>query len=138
MGKKKRVVLDTNVIISGFLWKGNENKVLEYCLNDKFHLLTSDFILREVRRVLSNKFHLEPRRIQRYTEELTKVSTILQTAGIITILKDDPSDNFIIETAILGNADLIVTGDKHLLKLERYENITILNASSIIDLTSGS
>ena len=79
-----------------------------------------------------------------FTEEQKAhfVSILLSVANIITIPKqlsiiiEDPEDNIILETAIIGKADYLVSGDEHLLKLQEYSGVKILTASIFLDLFS--
>ena len=74
----------------------------------------------------------EPRDdVNAYLEEIVLLSEIVFPKGDLDIIKVDPSDNVVIETALLGNADVIVTGDRHLLSLGYYEGIRIIQAREL-------
>ena len=59
------------------------------------------------------------------------MSDIVHPEGTIDVIDDDPSDNWVLETALLGEADIIVSGDKHLLTLGSYEGVRILRARDL-------
>ncbi len=123
-----RIVLDSNVLISAFFWKGRERDLPRNCREGEMELVISPFILEEVGKVLEKKFDIEKETIQGYIQEIFKFSHIVFVKGIIQEIKEDPSDNYIIETAVNGKASAIITGDKHLLKIRSYNDIIICNA----------
>ena len=126
-----RVVLDTNVLISAFFWKGNERNILKKCRAKEHQLIISPQILREMRRVLSLKFSLPDEKINEYERDIILFSVMVVPKGELKIVKDDPTDDIIIETAQLGKADVIVTGNKHLTKLKEFEGIRIKRAGEL-------
>ncbi|OYT28649.1 putative toxin-antitoxin system toxin component, PIN family [Thermoplasmatales archaeon ex4572_165] len=127
-----RVVLDSNVLISAFFWNGNEREVLLKCKIKNLKSVLSLEILNETKRVLLNKFDLPQEKIDEYIRNVLLFSEIVAIKGDINVIKEDPSDNIILETAIRGNAELIITGDNHLLKIKAYKRITIVPASKIV------
>ena len=120
-----RLVLDTNILISAFFWDGNERKLLRSCRRKKHQLIVSPNILDELSRVLQKKFKLPFDKINEYREEILLMAEIVIPAGEIELIKEDITDNIVLETAILGKADRIITGDKHLLKLKECKGIKI-------------
>lgn len=124
----KKVVLDSNILISAFFWKGRERDLLNKCRKGEIKLVLSPFILEEVRRVLDEKFDVDKDLIQKYIKEIFKISHLIFLKGNIEEIEEDPSDNYILETAINGNAEVIITGDKHLLSIEFFHEIRICQA----------
>lgn len=120
-----RLVLDTNILISAFFWDGNERKLLISCRRKKHQLIVSPNILDELSRVLQKKFKLPFDKINEYREEILLMAEIVIPTGEIELIKEDITDNIVLETAILGKADRIITGDKHLLKLKECKGIKI-------------
>ena len=55
------------------------------------------------------------------------------TKGTIDVIKEDPSDNRVLETAILGKVDYLVTGDKHLLRLHEFEGFKIIKSNELFN-----
>ena len=129
----KRVILDTNVLISAFFWNGNERQVLLKCKMNIFKSILSFEILEETKRVLRKKFDLPQEKIDEFIRDVLLFSEIVVIKGDIDVIKEDPSDNIILETAIRGYADLIITGDNHLLKIKAYKGITIVQASKVVN-----
>jgi putative PIN family toxin of toxin-antitoxin system len=126
-----RVVLDSNILISAFFWDGDQRSILRDCREGKLHLVLSDFIFEEVDRILQDKFGVEEHLTRSYIREIFRFSEIVMTKGVIDIIDEDPSDNRILETAVIGKVDLLITGDKHLLKVGEYRGIQIVRSSEL-------
>ncbi|NIP33283.1 MAG: putative toxin-antitoxin system toxin component, PIN family [Thermoplasmata archaeon] len=123
-----RVVLDTNVLVSAHLWKGNEWVVLGLCRRGDLLSVTSPFILSELERVLNQKFKEADGEVSQYITELVTMSDIVIPAGNLSVIDFDPDDDIVLETALVGHADAIITGDSHLLEVRTFKNVDILNA----------
>ena len=126
-----RVVLDTNVLVSAILKQGgNEWAVLQKVNEGEIISLTSEDILHEFARVMSKpKFENSKEEVDEWLLFLLGVSLLVAPTERLTVIKDDPSDNKILECAVSGNADYIISGDRHLLALREYRGIKILNSS---------
>jgi uncharacterized protein len=122
-----KVVFDTNIFISAFFIPGSkaENAVLRI-IEGKDVLLLSKGILDELLTVLSTKFSRDIEEISRVAVILSEIAEWVVPSGKVEVLNDDP-DNRILECAVSGNADVIVTGDKQLLRLRRYEKTKIIS-----------
>lgn len=127
-----RVVLDTNVLISGLISpKGSPAKIIDLWLKKKFILITSKEILKEAERVLlypriAQKYGLGKKKIEEYVRGFFVFSEVVLPAKKIFALEKDPDDNKFIEAALNSNARFIVSGDKHLLVLKKYKGIEML------------
>jgi putative PIN family toxin of toxin-antitoxin system len=66
-------------------------------------------------------------------EKLTTVAHMVKPATALSVIKEDPDDNRVLECAVAGNADYIVTGDRHLLKLGVYNSISILTVREFLN-----
>ena len=123
-----KVVLDTNVLLSAFtkpsgrldaLWSAAEKR--------RFQLLISPAIVTEVAEKLREKFHWEENRILRHSKLMAKVGRRMIVPHLmLDVISDDPDDNRILECAVEGKADLIVSGDRALLRLQAYDDIPIV------------
>ena len=124
-----RVVLDTNVIVSGLNFPGNERLILELALRGRFELCLSPFILEEVAGVLGRKFDWSEDRSSQAIRALSDAATIGEPPRLPEAIKGGHADNRILECAVAASADYLVTGDRrHLLPLEEHHGATILNA----------
>ena len=122
-----KVVLDTNIFISGIFWKGASNKVIFNWKEGKFTLVTSLEAVSEIIKVLKDfKIRLSDEMIKEWVDLIVRNSIIVEPKERIKIVKDDPKDDLFIETAIAGNADYIISQDNHLLKLKEFRGIKII------------
>ena len=132
-----RVVLDTNVLISAILFGGKPRKILEKAIRGEIRLCLSEPILEELKGVLQrSKFDYSPEMIQIILTELTGVSDFVNPSKTIDVVLEDPEDNRILECAEEAEANYIITGDFHLLKLSRYRNIEVVNAVAFLEKLS--
>src|SRR5215813_9920936 len=119
-GARLRVVLDSNVYISAFIDpKGKVFAVWQEAIRGRYNLLVSPAIIREVGRVLRERFGWEPAAITRQLKLIARVGELLSPRLTVSVITADPPDNRILECAVEGRADLIVTGNRrHLLRLK--------------------
>jgi putative PIN family toxin of toxin-antitoxin system len=129
---KQVVVFDTNVLISGYLWKRKPRQALMLIKSSDFSLLICKESMDELVRVLSKKFRLNAREIYRIVLDIETISRNINVSSSERPINDDPSDNLFINLAIDGNAKLIVSGDSHLLKLKRYSGIEIIAVDEFV------
>ena len=124
-----RVVLDTNVIVSGLNFPGNERLVLEMALRGRFELCLSNFILDEVAGVLERKFGWTEERSVQALSALRNAASVIDPQRRPDVVQAGHPDNRVLECAAAANAQYLVTGDrKHLMPLEKHHNANILNA----------
>ena len=124
-----RVVLDTNIIVSGLNFPGNERIVLEMALRGRFELFLSPFILAEVAGVLGRKFGWTGERSSQALRTLGGAATVIEPRRLPELIEDGHADNRVLECAAAAQADYLITGDRrHLLPLGEYRGSRILNA----------
>ena len=114
---RPRVVLDTNVYVSGIVFGGIPAEILAQATEGIFILCVSDAIAEELAGVLQEKFSRTQKQIQQSCEPLWEVAEHITPATTLTIVTDDPDDNRILECAAAADADIIVSGDEHILRL---------------------
>jgi putative PIN family toxin of toxin-antitoxin system len=132
-----KVVFDTNIFISAVVIPGSKAEEAYFdCLKGQFTLCSSVAILTETAQKLREKFGWQENKIIHLLKAIPKAAIIIKTRPHIHLLDDDP-DNRILECAIAVNADLIVTGDKHLLSLKHFQNIRILKLSDFLEILKG-
>jgi len=132
---KSKIVVDTNIIISAFLFSGLPNKLFKEIIDEKHHLFLSHDILNELLHVLSReKFKLSESQIKQFYEELINITNIVYPQKKLRIVNEDPSDDMLFECAIEANAQFIITGNKHVLKLKKYKNIQVISAKEFMIL----
>ena len=124
-----RVVLDSNVIISGLNFPGNERMALELALRGRFAFFLSLFILEEVAGVLVRKFGWNEERTAQATRTLENAATVIEPPRQTEVIAGGHADNRILECATAAGADYLVTGDRrHLLPLGEHRGTIIVNA----------
>ena len=129
-----KVVFDTNIFISAFVIPGSRaEEAYLNALRGTFTLYSSVAILTETAQKLREKFGWSEDNIARVLKTIAKVVTIIKTRPRLHLLADEP-DNRILECATEAKADYIVTGDKHLLSLKQFQNITIFRLSDFLEI----
>jgi uncharacterized protein len=121
-----RVVLDTNVIISALFWTGPPRDLYNLVQENKIIMLLSEDMEREFIRVLGySKFGLSAQEILPLVTHLRNNAELVRPAAALSVITADPTDNIFLECAADGQADYIISGDKHLLDLGSYRGIPI-------------
>ncbi len=133
MGKTK-ATLDTNILISALGWKGKPNQVFAKVLNGKIKLVISDKQFDELERVLDYpKFRFTEEQKKRFKNLVLSVATLIKPEEKISVIKEDPDDDMVLECGIAADVDYIVTGDINLLKLKEFRGIKIRTAKEFLE-----
>jgi putative PIN family toxin of toxin-antitoxin system len=134
MNRKTSVVLDTNIYISAIIFGGNPRTCLELARNKEIKLYTSKKILVELATKLRLKFHWKKEDIHNVIEGILVFANLVTPRQTISIIKNDPKDNIILECALEAKTDYIISGDKkHLLTLNAFRNIPIITTKTFLD-----
>lgn len=128
-----RAVLDTNVLISGLLWRGAPHRCLLAAEGKLYELLLSEPIFLELHEKLTLKFGHTADEAAGIIAGIRGGATLVSIAGRHAWVPADPHDDKFVETAIEGHADLIVSGDHHLLDLGSVEGIAVISPRQFID-----
>ncbi len=129
-----RAVFDTNLCISAFVIPGgNADEAYRHAMRGTFELFTSVAILTETATILQTKFQWSEEKVRQLLQAITKTATVVRTHTHLHLLADEP-DNRILECAALAKADMIVTGDRHLLALQRHEDTRIVTLADFLRL----
>ena len=129
-----RVVFDTNVLISAFVVPGSQGeRAFLLAQANRFELHTSVAILTETARVLRRKFDQDEDDIKQALRQISRAAVVSKPVAKLRVV-DDGADNRILECALDNRADLVVTGDRHLLKLRRFEDIPIVRLADFLRL----
>jgi uncharacterized protein len=129
-----RVVLDTNVIVSALISPGGTTRlVYDAVISRSLQLVTSRALLGEVRRVLTHKFHWSTQATEAALDQLERLGEVADAREAIAVITDDPADNRVLEAALAGRAEVIVSGDRHLLTLGEWRGIPIRTPREIAD-----
>jgi putative PIN family toxin of toxin-antitoxin system len=130
-----KAVLDTNVLISSFFWKGPSRHIVDLAIANKIKSVTSPEILEEVEAVIYEDFPQVPYdKIEGIIRDILSYSQLIIPVPITAKKLRDLKDTKIIACAVSAKADYIVTGDKDLLVLKKYGEIQISNPKTFLDL----
>lgn len=122
-----RVVFDTNVLISALIWsRGIPAKVVTLARQGRVRSVTSPILLQEFRRVLQEKMGFQNDVAESAVEMIIEYSDVVVPTHTIRAVQRDPADDRVLECAVEGKADALVTGDQHLLELGEFRDIPIL------------
>lgn len=128
-----RVVLDTNVLFAAFITHGVCAGLYEECLLQA-DLVTSEYILKELAERLVTKAKFTKAEAQAVSQAVRKDAELASPTPLRKRVSRDPDDDWVLATAIAGAADVIVTGDKDLLVLKRYQGIPIVTPRGFLEL----
>lgn len=136
---KYKVVVDTNIFVSAFLGSKNAKLIVRDIFTGQYALIMSQEQLKEIEKVLQRpkfKKYIHPHELQEFISLLGLKVFTPSYYGKINDCRD-AKDNMILEAAVYGNANFIISGDEDLLVLNPYRWIYILNPVSFIKLIYG-
>lgn len=130
-----KIVADTNILISALIYGGICEEVLKLVREKNLELLISPEILAEFAEVLYRKFKFSPEKTKEAITRIRKLSTLVIPVKKVVVIKKHDSDNRILECAVEGEVQYIVSGDEHhLLPLRKYRGIKILNPTEFLKI----
>ena len=130
-----KIVIDSNIFVSSFFWKGNPRKIFDRVIDGFDELFITNDILEEIREVLSrDKFDAETKEIDDYIKIIENYSQKIVHNNIIENVSRDIDDNKILKCGLEGNVEYIITGDKDLLVLKEYKSIKIINPKEYLEI----
>lgn len=132
-----KVVLDANVLVSGFSKPGTPSEIIDQWAAGAFELILSEHIMDGVRRAWSKPYF---RRFFTEAESKSIIDGIVESAtmrnpvDVVHGVAEDREDDLVLATAITARADVLVTGDRLLREIDRYEVVRILTPREFLDL----
>jgi uncharacterized protein len=127
-----RVVFDTNILVSALVFPGGRaDQAMQGVLDGVDELLISPSILAELLGVMARKFSRDAEELARIAVVLSELGTSVSPKDRVEVLQDDP-DNRILECALAGRAEAIVTGDRALLALVEWQGVRILTLADFL------
>lgn len=132
-----RVTVDSNIVLSAFLWGGNPRRVLNAARSGAIHIYTSPHLIAELAEVLARE-QFERRlvevssSVEKILDEYQGLATMVDAPEIEPVVLRDPDDDAVVACAIASDSDVIVSGDKDLLDLGAYSGIRILKAVELL------
>ena len=134
-----KAVIDTNVVISGLFWKGPPADILASWLTNKFEWIVSADILAEYHKTLQNLEAKYPPPVSAWAflGSLSLSATLTTAIDLEEQICTDPDDDKFIAAAVAARANTIVSGDKALLKVDRYRDIRIVKPTVFLKVLAG-
>ncbi len=130
-----RIVLDTNILVSGLLYSGKPRRLIDLAMHGKIEIVSSVEMIEELRDVLSReKFGLEKEEQAKMVDFVVRLSHITILKSKFKVIKDDPDDDVVINTAYDGEAEYIVSGDRAVSELKHFGKIRVVKASDMLKL----
>jgi putative PIN family toxin of toxin-antitoxin system len=128
-----RIVVDTNVLISALVFGGPPRQVLDLAAAGMCSFYFSHSIRDEVERILEEKFGWSTEEIHAGTHTLWGFGTRVDPQVSLAVVTDDPDDDRVLECAVAADADAIVSGDRHLLRLGSFRSILIQSSRQFLN-----
>lgn len=133
-----KIVLDTNVWLSAIFWEGEAAQIVEMAEEENFKLIVTKDILSEINEVVGKeakfKKFLETQNIEELFIKFLYLTDMVEPSRKLNVITADPDDNKIIEAAVAGKADYILSRDKHLTGLQEFEGIRILTPTEFLKI----
>ncbi|GHU01061.1 hypothetical protein FACS1894147_00200 [Spirochaetia bacterium] len=130
-----KIVLDSNIFVSSFFWKGNPRKIFDRVTNGLDELYITDKILQEIVTAMSRKkFDADKKEIEDYIKIIESYSIKLFPKNVEEKISRDKDDDKILQCGLEGNVDFIISGDDDLLVLKNYRGIKILKPKEYLNI----
>jgi putative PIN family toxin of toxin-antitoxin system len=129
-----RVVFDTNILFSAVGWLGAPHRCVQIARRGDCESISCREILDDLREKLVKKQKMALQKAEQTVGEIETFSQLVQVRGDIKFVDADPDDDVILDCAISGSAEIIVSGDHHLLDLKEFRGVAIIDANSFLKL----
>jgi putative PIN family toxin of toxin-antitoxin system len=128
----KRVVADTNILVSALQFGGKPKQLLDLAIDGQIDLAISETVIAETLRVLGEKFDRTSEWLAETNRQLRVVARVVVPTEGIRVIEADPTDDRILECAVAAKAEVIVSGDTHLLTLGSFRGILIQRVAEFL------
>ena len=134
-----KVTTDTNVLVSATFWTGDSYKILKSINENKIELVLSEEIIEEYfdvasRREIMEKIENKKLTISEIVDSVIRNATIVEPKEKFNIVEDDLDDNKIVECAVEGKVDFIISQDSHLLKIREFRGIKTISPKDFLNI----
>lgn len=131
--RKLKVVIDTNVFVSGLHYGGRPRQVLDLLWQGEIEVYISPFILAELARVLEARLRWSSQHVEEVIEAIQASAREIEPQIRLSRIQEKEDDNRILECAVAGQADYLVTGDsKHILPLKEFQGVKIVSTAEFL------
>ena len=128
----ERVVFDTNIWVSGLMWRGNPYRCLLLARAGVVRPVPCQPMLAELSRKLRDVFGFSENHIRAVAYDLRTISDRVEITGEVRVVEEDPDDDMFVECALVAGALKIISGDHHLLNLGHCRGVSILSAAEFL------
>ena len=134
-----RITLDTNILVSATFWKGNSYKILELIDKKIYTCIVSQAIIEEYRKVLEygeiiDKINKKSLRTNELTGKILINAVLVDPKEKLDVVKEDFADNKILECALEGKSQYVITNDAHLLNIKEFREIKIVTPEKFLSI----
>jgi len=132
-----RIVADTNVLVSSLIRRGRPHELLLRIDGIDVRLISSNALMAELISVLAEERiakYVAKSEVERYIRYVGRRTTLVRIRSKFKVVKDDPKDDIVLNTAYSGEAEYIVSGDQHLIPLREFKGIRIVTVSDMLDI----
>ena len=132
-----RIVVDTNVFISSLIRGGKPRQLIFKIDGVNVKLVSSEPLLKELVSILAKdkiRRYVSRRDVEEFLKYLGKRMVLVEIKSGFKVVKDDPKDDVVLNTAYSAKADYIVSGDKHLISLRRFKSIKVVTANEMLKI----
>lgn len=132
-----KIVADTNVLVSSLIRRGKPHELILRIDGIDVRLLSSNVLMAELTSVLAEERiakYVTKRDVERFLRYVGRRATLVKIRSRFKVVKEDPKDNVVLNTAYNGEAEYIVSGDKHLIPLREFRGIRIVTVSEMLDI----
>lgn len=132
-----RAVADTNVVVSGLLWQGPSRRVLDLARSGRLSLFTTVPLLAELedvlsRNKLSRRLELASVTYRDLVLGYSALANVVTPAPLDPVILADPDDDAVLACALAARAELVISGDGHLLDLREFRGVHIVSPSNLL------
>jgi putative PIN family toxin of toxin-antitoxin system len=132
-----KIVADTNVLVSSLIRRGKPQDFILRINGIDVRLISSDVLMSELTSVLTEERiekYVAKGDVERFLRYVARRTTLVKIRSRFKVVKEDPKDDIVLNTAYSGGAEYIVSGDKHLVPLREFKGIKIVTVSEMLDI----
>jgi uncharacterized protein len=128
-----RATHDTNVWVGGIRWRGNAYQIIQRGESRAYTIVTSHTLLHELMRVLRQAFAFSDDLAYEWYARIHRFAEVIKPTILLNVITRDPDDNRVLECAVAGQCEYIVSRDRDLLDLKQYDEIEIVNVEQFLE-----
>jgi putative PIN family toxin of toxin-antitoxin system len=129
-------VFDTNILFSATGWRGKPFECVQRARSGEVQVLNCPELIEELAEKLEARLHFSADQVAETIADYLGFLQVIQIPKVLMAVPRDPEDNMVLECAVEGHAQYIVSGDKHLLELKEYRGIRIIRPGDFLSLVS--